>query len=82
MASSAPETVPGPAPAVISTTPIPVLMLRGSAALSPFREARLMERLRAAVPRIRSIYAEYRHLAALTAELAANELATLTRLLT
>jgi len=82
MASSAPETVPGPAPAVISTTPIPVLMLRGSAALSPFREARLMERLRVAVPRIRSIYAEYRHLAALTAELAANELATLTRLLT
>jgi phosphoribosylformylglycinamidine synthase len=57
-------------------------MLRGSAALSPFREARLMARLRAVLPEIEALYAEYRHFAALSAELAANELTTLGRLLT
>ena len=82
MASSAPETTAGPAPVHISRSPYPVLMLRGSAALSPFRHERLMARLRAAVPGIASLYAEYRHFAALDAELEATELATLERLLT
>jgi len=57
-------------------------MHRGSPALSPFREARLMERLRAAVPAIEAVYAEYRHFAALDAELTDTELVTLQRLLT
>ena len=57
-------------------------MLRGSAALSPFRHARLMSRLRAALPLIETVYAEYRHFAALTQELSAPELGVLERLLT
>ncbi|MEK7303819.1 MAG: phosphoribosylformylglycinamidine synthase, partial [Pseudomonadota bacterium] len=82
MASNAPETTAGSAPALISTAPVPVLMLRGSAALSPFRHARLMSRLRAALPLIETVYAEYRHFAALTQELSAPELGVLERLLT
>ena len=82
MASNAPETTAGSAPALISSVPVPVLMLRGSAALSPFRQARLLSRLRAALPLIETVYAEYRHFAALTEELSAPELAVLERLLT
>jgi len=82
MASNAPETTAGSAPALISTAPIPVLMLRGSAALSPFRQERLLSRLRAALPAIETVYAEYRHFAALTQELSASELNVLERLLT
>jgi phosphoribosylformylglycinamidine synthase len=82
MASNAPETTAGSAPALISTAPVPVLMLRGSAALSPFRQARFMGRLRAALPLIETVYAEYRHFAALTRELSAPELGVLERLLT
>ncbi len=82
MASNAPDTTAGSAPTLISTSPVPVLMLRGSAALSPFRQERLMGRLRTALPLIESVYAEYRHFAALTQELGAPELAVLERLLT
>ncbi|HJX18124.1 MAG TPA: phosphoribosylformylglycinamidine synthase [Acidiferrobacterales bacterium] len=82
MASNAPETTAGSAPALISTAPIPVLMLRGSAALSPFRQERLMGRLRAAVPHIETVYAEFRHFVALTQKLNAPELGVLERLLT
>jgi phosphoribosylformylglycinamidine synthase len=82
MASSAPETLAVSAPAVICTSPVPVLMHRGSAALSPFREARLMERLRTAVPAVQGVYAEFRHFAALDRELGEAELAILQRLLT
>jgi len=57
-------------------------MLRGSAALSPFRRARLLERLRAAVPALQSVAAEYRHFAALDGDLSPAELAILARLLT
>ena len=82
MSSNAPETTAGPAPALISTAPVPVLMLRGSAVLSPFRQERLMTRLRAVLPAIESIYAEYRHFAALDSELGAQEFSVLARLLT
>jgi phosphoribosylformylglycinamidine synthase len=57
-------------------------MLRGSAALSPFRQERLMNRLRAVLPAIESVYAEYRHFAALSGELDTQELGVLMRLLT
>ncbi len=82
MASNAPETKTGSAPALIGTTPVPVLMLRGSAALSPFRQERQMNRLRAVLPAIEAIYAEYRHFAALDQELDPQELGVLERLLT
>jgi phosphoribosylformylglycinamidine synthase len=82
MASNAPEIPAGSAPAFISTAPVPVLMLRGSAALSPFRLERLMKRLRAALPTIETAYAEYRHFAALNQDLSAQELGVLERLLT
>jgi phosphoribosylformylglycinamidine synthase len=82
MASSTPEMAAGAVPTVISNTPVPILMLRGSAALSPFREARLLGRLRAVVPGIEAVYAEYCHFAALRSELAPNDIAILERLLT
>jgi phosphoribosylformylglycinamidine synthase len=82
MASNAPEIPAGSAPALISTAPIPVLMLRGSAALSPFRQERLMQWLRAALPGIETVYAEYRHFAALDQQLSPPELGVLERLLT
>jgi len=54
----------------------------GSVALSPFREARLLERLRAADPGVRAVSAEYRHFAALNSMLDGHEQSTLERLLT
>jgi len=80
MATSVPE-ISAAAPVFIATQPFPVLMLRGSAALSPFREARLIERLRAVVPAVEAVYAEYRHFAALDREPTETELAVLQRLL-
>jgi len=82
MSSNAPETTAGSAPALISTAPVPVLMLRGSAALSPFRLDRLMNRLRVVLPAIETLYAEYRHFAALDQALGPQELDVLERLLT
>src|SRR3970040_2494470 len=41
-----------------------------------------MSRLRAAIPLVETVYAEYRHFAALTQELSAPELGVLERLLT
>ena len=55
MASNAPETPAGSVPVLISTAPVPVLMLRGSVALSPFRQERLMSRLRVALPLIETV---------------------------
>jgi phosphoribosylformylglycinamidine synthase len=81
MASNAPEIQAGSAPALISTAPVPILMLRGSAALSPFRQERLMQRLRAVLPAIETAYAEYRHFAALDQQLSPPELEVLERLL-
>jgi len=80
MVTSVPE-ISAAAPALIATQPFPVLMLRGSVALSPFREARLIERLRAVLPAVEAVYAEYRHFAALDRELTETELAILQRLL-
>jgi len=82
MSSNAPETTAGSAPALISTAPVPVLMLRGSAALSPFRLDRLMNRLRVVLPAIETLYAEYRHFAVLDQALGPQELDVLERLLT
>ena len=81
MLSKAPETTADSAPALICTAPIPVLMLRGSAALSPFRQERLMGRLRAVLPAIESVHAEYRHFAALHGEISATDRQMLERLL-
>jgi phosphoribosylformylglycinamidine synthase len=81
MVSNTPETTSETVPALISTAPVPVLMLRGSAALSPFRQERFIARLRAALPLVESIYAEYRHFAALSEELSTSELEVLERLL-
>jgi phosphoribosylformylglycinamidine synthase len=82
MASSTPETQTGPAPTQISNAPFPVLMLRGSVALSPFRHERLIGRLRTLLPDIETLYAEFRHFAALAGEPASTEMDVLERLLT
>ncbi len=82
MLGNAPETTADSAPALISAAPIPILMLRGSAALSPFRLERLMGRLRAALPAIESVHAEYRHFAAVRGELSVTDRQVLERLLT
>ncbi|MDH4134018.1 MAG: phosphoribosylformylglycinamidine synthase, partial [Gammaproteobacteria bacterium] len=57
-------------------------MLRGSAALSPFRAERQLARLREALPDVEALSAEYRHFAALGSDLDARERDVLTRLLT
>ena len=81
MTSFAPETAADDVSAYIGRTPIPVLMLRGSSALSPFRLERLMERLRAVLPAVVSVHAEYRHFAALHSEISASDQQLLERLL-
>ncbi|ROR32802.1 phosphoribosylformylglycinamidine synthase [Inmirania thermothiophila] len=58
-----------------------MLELRGPVALSPFRRDRLLERLRARVPRIRALAAEYRHFVRTARRLDGAEQARLARLL-
>jgi phosphoribosylformylglycinamidine synthase len=50
-----------------------VLVLRGSTALSDFRTAKLLERLRSRVPRIASLYSRWLHLADLERDLTSAE---------
>lgn len=59
-----------------------VLHLRGSRALSAFRRDRLLDRLRACVPEIEDVDAEYWHFAHLGASLDTKQMEVLGRLLT
>jgi phosphoribosylformylglycinamidine synthase len=59
-----------------------MLQLPGSPALSAFRIAKLLARLRAAVPSVQRLTARFVHFVDLTADLEASQLETLKRLLT
>ncbi|MBN8411694.1 phosphoribosylformylglycinamidine synthase [Halomonas cupida] len=58
-----------------------MLELRGAPALSNFRHAKLLAQLRASVPEIEALHAEYVHFADVGEELNADEQALLSRLL-
>lgn len=58
-----------------------MLELRGAPALSAFLQTKTLAKLQQALPQVSSVYAEYVHFADLSADLEANELATLKRLL-
>ena len=72
-----PDSIPAPRPQAMR-----ILNLRGPGALSPFRRERMLRALQAVAPRIEQARARYWHFAALSAELATAETATLNRLLT
>jgi len=59
-----------------------VIKLRGAPALSRFRQERLLKRLRAALPDVTRVYAEYWHFAAFSGEPSAEDKSVLQRLLT
>jgi len=59
-----------------------LLNLAGSAALTPFRRARLLARMRAQLPEIGDVHAQYRHFALCSAELSGGERDILRKLLT
>ena len=80
MANSASDSVASTAPTTLASAPYPVIMLRGSAALSPFRLERLLKRIQSEFPAVASVYAEYRHFAALDQSLAPAELDILERM--
>jgi phosphoribosylformylglycinamidine synthase len=63
------------------STPSTIVCLRGGAALSAARRARLLERLRQRVPALRAVRAEFAHFAQLDAPVAPQERARLERLL-
>src|SRR5690554_29622 len=58
-----------------------MLELRGAPALSAFLQTKTLAKLQQALPSVTSVYAEYIHFADLSADLDANELAVLKRLL-
>jgi phosphoribosylformylglycinamidine synthase len=71
-------------PKTVSTPlqPLQFLQLKGSSALSPFRQARLTRELQAKVPKLKAVHAQFWHLVALTAPLADDELLRLKKILT
>ena len=58
-----------------------MLTLRGAPALSPFRQAKLLQSAKTLVPTVQGIYAEYVHFVDLAAELTADERQVLEQLL-
>ncbi len=82
MANHASDPAASTTPTTLASAPHPVIMVRGSAALSPFRLERLLTRIQSAVPAVVSVYAEYRHFAALATSLSPAEQDILERLLT
>ena len=69
-------------PAPTTDQPVLVIKLRGSPALSPFRHARLMEKLQPLIPDIAQVYAEYWHFAGIIAQPGQDDLQVLQRVLT
>ncbi|MCB1875813.1 MAG: phosphoribosylformylglycinamidine synthase [Chromatiales bacterium] len=59
-----------------------MLQLRGRPALSPFRRSRLLQELRALVPSVREVHAEFMHFADVDGELSESGRGVLDRLLT
>jgi len=75
-------SVPEEAVLRLADGPAPVLMWRGAPALSTFREQLWLARLQRVCPGVATVYAEFRHIAALSEALSDVEQATLEGLLT
>ena len=82
MASGNIDTVTGTPSALAGTACTVVVSLRGSPALSPFRQERLLKQMRGLLPQVQGVYAEYWHFAAFAADPDENEKSVLKRLLT
>ena len=81
MGSGKIDTYSGPASMQTGGAPAGIVNVRGVAALSAFRQRRLLERMRRAVPEVVGAHAEYWHFAAFSATPDAAEESVLRRLL-